>query len=201
MNTKNLAQGSDEWHEARSGRLTASVFASAMGVNPYQSRQKLYAEILGYSPPFTGNDATAYGTEMEPYARFDYEAWGGVFVEETGFWKGKGDNDFLGCSPDGLVDNGLVEFKCPYSQEIHTDVPAHYMAQVQGQMAITERQWCHYVSWAPDDMSIFLVGYSPEYWAVQRKLLKDFWGCVMLKEKPGRRKKPVMPEVTIERLA
>ena len=195
---KNLEQGSDEWKEARSGLLTASNFGAAIGINPYQSRQKLWAEMVGDAEPFTGNEMTEYGTEHEPDAIFEYESWSGNFVERTGFWVNEEYPD-LGCSPDGLVGkSGLVEAKCPFKQIPHEEIPAYYMAQMQGQMLITKRVWCDFVSWSPDDTRIWRVDYSHEYVNAMIPLLGDFWESVQKHEKPKRRKAPEMPAVGFE---
>ncbi len=196
MNTKALVQGSPEWHKCRKERLTASVFASAMGISPYQSRQKLWGEMVGELPKFEGNEACDWGIEHEADAVFEYEAYMGVFTQETGFWE-MGE---FGCSPDRLISDGLIECKCPFSLNIHQEVPAHYMAQIQGQLQITEKEWCDFVSWTPDDLTIFHVLRNQEYWDKAVTLLNDFWECVQEHEKPKRRKKPVLPEVVVEKI-
>jgi hypothetical protein len=94
-----------------------------------------------------------WGTEQEPEARAAYERATGRIVEETGFFA----HDSLpaGCSPDGLVDwDGLIEIKCPYNSAVHIEtllngMPTHHTAQVQGQMWITGRDWCDFVSFDP----------------------------------------------------
>jgi hypothetical protein len=57
-----------------------------------------------------------------------------------------------GASPDGLVADGLVEFKCP-NTSTHLDtlladaVPGKYITQMQWQMACTGRLWCDFASY------------------------------------------------------
>lgn len=60
-----------------------------------------------------------------------------------------------GASPDGLIsDDGLIEIKCPNSST-HTkfllddEIKPEYIAQMQFQMACTNRQWCDFVSFDP----------------------------------------------------
>ena len=198
--TKHLIQGSPEWHLAKAGMLTGSNFAAAMGLNPYQSKQKLYRQLIGEDPPFDGNEMTQWGLDHEDDAVTAYEAHTGVFVVKTGFWSYP-DPSYLGASPDGLVsDDGLIECKCKFSQELWDHVPDHYLTQVIGQLAITERQWCDFVSWSPADIAIFRVNYSPEYWSAMLPLLDKFWNDLTNRRPPKRAKKPVMPEVEVERL-
>jgi hypothetical protein len=68
---------------------------------------------------------------------------------------------------------------------------------MQGQMAITKRPWCDFVSWSPDNMNIWRVPFSEEYWTLEYKLLLKFWKEVQDYERPKRAKKPVMPDVGI----
>ena len=90
--------------------------------------------------------------EVEAYAREYYEAINKCKVEQVGFIEL---DDYIGCSPDGLVgDDGLIEIKCPNSTT-HIDtlltqkVPTGYIKQMQGQMWVSGRQWCDFVSFDP----------------------------------------------------
>lgn len=186
----------------REGRLTASVFASAMGINPYQSRQKLYRQIKGIDEPFTGNEMTQYGNDNEHKAVNAYEIDQGVIVLNGGdkqqFHKHP-DHDWLGCTPDGFTDTRLVEFKCPFGN-MYADAPAHYIAQVMGQMAITGRDQCDLVAWSPSELKIWRIDFSVDYWNEMLGLLESFWSSVENDIEPKRRKKPVMPQVFYELL-
>lgn len=115
---------------------------------------ELTIEILTDTPTesFT-SAAMQWGTDNEPVARLAYSLQSGNAVEETGFWV---DDDIgAGASPDGFVGkDGLIEIKCPNTAtHIETlarkEVPYQYKAQVQGQMWITGRKWCDFVSFDP----------------------------------------------------
>ena len=155
-------QRSDDWYAARCGKATASRFKDVMARlkngNPAADRQKYLTELVverltGQPVPAYENAAMRRGAEHEAAARAAYEQRTGFAVEETGFVA----HDILmtGCSPDGLVDwDGLIEIKCPYNSAVHIDtllngMPAEHMPQVQGQMWITDRQWCDFVSFDP----------------------------------------------------
>jgi len=94
-----------------------------------------------------------WGTATEPQARAMYELMQCVDVEEVAFIKV--DNKPVGCSPDGLVgSDGLVEFKCPKTTtQLETylsgKMPSSHKAQVQGQIWVSEREWCDFVSFDP----------------------------------------------------
>lgn len=109
--------------------------------------------LTGEQQEIYTNAAMEWGTETEPVARLQYSLVTGNEVEETGLWMH--DEIECGASPDGFVNHdGLVEIKCPNTAtHIETlslgKLPTQYRAQVQGQLWITERQWCDFVSFDP----------------------------------------------------
>ena len=63
---------------------------------------------------------------------------------------------WAGGTPDGFVgENGLIEVKCPLTFKRHLrtvitrTVPDEYMPQVLGQLWLTGREWCDFVSYDP----------------------------------------------------
>lgn len=155
-------QGSDAWFSARLGLATASCFSSILATVKYGEaavrrnyRARLVVERLTGKPISTfETDAMRLGREREPMARAAYELRSGNWVTEVGFCR----HDTLECgaSADGLVDpNGCIECKCP-GLSVHLDnlrsttIPSEYVAQVQGVMWITERDYCDFVSFNPD---------------------------------------------------
>ncbi len=159
---ENIEQGTPGWLELRLGKVTASKFKDVMtngrGGKPSATAKtymiKLVAEILrGESLPFFENDAMRWGTETEPQARAMYELKNDVEVKEVAFVEL---NEFVGVSPDGLVGNdGLLEIKCPNTETQikrfldNTGLPKDYESQVQGQLWVTGRKWCDFVSFDP----------------------------------------------------
>lgn len=159
-------QGTPEWHLQRAGRLTASMFGAAAGINPYQSRNEALQSKLGRRSEMTGNgaEACAWGTKHEPVARMAYEARSGNIC---GLQRGCVPHPTypqLAGSPDGLVGNeGVIEIKCPfYSKEPHVRIPMHYYCQINGLMEIFNREWCDFISWTPSSMRIFRCYRDPE---------------------------------------
>lgn len=154
-------QRSEEWLKARLGIATGSKFGDIVAVtrSGYAACRKNYAaellieRLTGRNTEYFESPAMAWGTKYEPSARLAYELHTGNEVEETGFWK-LHDLD-AGASPDGLVGtDGLLEIKCPntatHLETLSTKkIPRQYVAQVQGQMWVTERQWCDFVSFDP----------------------------------------------------
>lgn len=162
MILETATQRDDDWYAARVGKATASRFKDAMATlkngDPAQAQRDYLTELV--VERLTQMPATRYttaamqwGTEQEDAARAAYEQRTGVAVEETGFIAH--DTLLAGCSPDGLVDwDGLIEIKCPFNSGVHIEtllsgMPKEHMPQVQGQMWITGRQWCDFVSYDP----------------------------------------------------
>lgn len=173
-----MIQGSDEWHEARLGKVTASRVADLMARTKTgwgASRANYMAELLcerltGQAGERFTNAAMQWGTDMEPQARAAYEFMTGRSVSEVGFI----DHPSIvmaGASPDGLVgDDGLVEIKCPNTAThietlLSETVPAKYRTQMLWQMACTGRAWCDFVSFdprLPADIQIWIMRVEPK---------------------------------------
>ena len=156
-----IEQGSDEWLMLRLGKLTASKFADVIskgrGKEPSKTRvsymYQLAAEILvGEPTTFFKNAAMQWGTDCEPAARAAYELKHDLEVVECAFIE---HDEFVGVSPDGLVGiDGLLEIKCPTTVThlkyyMAGTMPAEYLAQVQGQLWVSGRDWCDFVSYDP----------------------------------------------------
>lgn len=172
-----MEQRSDEWFAARLGSLTASRLNDAFdltakgleGAKRQQYRLELVAERLtGLPTEFYENSAMKWGTQSEPYARSAYEAEKGVMVQEVGFIKHP-TLEWAGASPDGLVNDGLLEIKCPTTTThikhlIAGVVPEQYKNQMLWQMLCTGRKWCDFVSFdsrMPEELQLFIKRYTP----------------------------------------
>jgi len=156
-----LEQGSEEWLQARVGRATASRFSDVMAsirsgeaASRKNYRAELVVERLTGQPVDTyKSPAMEWGNEYEPVARLKYELTTGNNVEECGLFIHN--SIMAGASPDGLVnDDGLLEIKCPNTAtHIETlrkqEVPRQYYWQVMGQLWLTGRKWCDFVSFDP----------------------------------------------------
>lgn len=152
-----VIQGTDEWHELRRGKFTASTFSdlfmakSTKGYNNLIS-QVVFERLTGESPESFENDWMARGKELEGEAREQYELETFNKVEPVGFVEM---SEWVGCSPDGFVGTeGLVQIKCPkYSTLIDYllsgSVPKDYMIQMQGEMWVTGRKWCDFFVYHP----------------------------------------------------
>ena len=172
MTTENLVQGTEEWKQARLGKVTASRVADLIaktktgwGASRKNYAAELVAERLTDTPADSyTNAAMQRGLDTEPQARAAYAFFHDVTVTEVGFVLHP-KISLSGASPDGLVgDDGMVEIKCP-NTATHIDtllskaVPKKYVTQMQWQMACAERAWVDYVSFdprMPEDLRLFV---------------------------------------------
>lgn len=160
-----MQQGSLDWCRARMGCCTASEFATVMmkgkGGGESKTRRtyllKLAGEILTGEPADAiQNDHMLRGQLMENEARDYYAMREDVELERIGFARAKLGGGYVGASPDSLVVGGagLVEIKTrlPHLQLdvlLTGKIPDEHVAQVQGQLWVTGREWCDYVSYWP----------------------------------------------------
>lgn len=155
-------QGSDEWFDARRGKVTASRIAdviaktkSGWGASRANYMAELVAErMTGITAESYTNAAMQRGKDLEPQARAAYVFFTDNEVIEIGFVS----HPTIGksaASPDGLAgDDGMVEIKCPNTAtHIETlltrKIPNKYVVQMQWQMACAGRKWCDFVSFDP----------------------------------------------------
>lgn len=156
MEIFNMEQGSPEWFQVRLGIPTSSCFSKVMAKGEGKTRseymRKLAGEVLtgGPSDGFS-NGHMERGKEMEPQARSAYEIMFDTEVEPVGFVRNHG----AGASTDGFVGtHGMVEIKTMLPHiliDVHDRgrMPPAHVAQVQGGMWITGRQWCDFIGFWP----------------------------------------------------
>lgn len=160
-------QGSEEWHAARAGVITASMFAACrqrlksgpnkggFGAEAQAYAFRLAVERISGKPLDEGFETWAMrrGHEMEPAARFEHELAIGVVVQPAGFVTT--DDRLFGASADGLIgEDGGAEYKCLVDpSRLHRvlldgDI-SEFMDQVQGGMWITGRRWWDFCLYCP----------------------------------------------------
>lgn len=145
-------QGTPEWHEARRGRTTASMYATVMakGKDGGDSlTRKTYMHKLA-GEIFTGDLAESYsnehmqrGKDMEAEARQTYALIHAADPQLVGFII----NGRTGASPDSLLGSaGMLEIKTklPHLMVdciLKDEFPAEHKAQCQGALWVAEREW------------------------------------------------------------
>lgn len=155
-------QGSVEWVAARLGIPTASEFKRILTPKGKLSTSRdgylgeLLAEWALGKPvtEFGGTDWTERGQALEPDARACYAFQADCEPQPVGLVLRDGGR-MCGASPDALVgESGLLELKCPMAGKhmlylAQDALPRAYAAQVQGQIWITGREWCDFMSYYP----------------------------------------------------
>lgn len=160
-------QGSAEWHRARAGCITASMFGEArakLKTGPRKGEPtekaldyafRLAVERISGEPLDNGFETWQMrrGHELEPEARMEHELQTGLIVQRAGFVTT--DDNCFGASADGLIgEDGVSEYKCFIAPEklrsFHIDNDAsEIFDQVQGVLWITGRKWAHIGMYCP----------------------------------------------------
>ena len=177
----NIEQRSEAWHDIRLGRITGTCFKSLVAKDSTATYQDLITDIAceiitGRAEESYTNEIMQRGIDTEPIARKEYENIFGVEVKQSGFITPDEDHkyhDWVGISPDGLVENGILEIKCPLMKThlnyIYADrLPTDYRYQVQGQLFVTGLEFCDFMSYV-EGMKPFIIRVLPEL-----ELFKEF---------------------------
>jgi len=157
-------QGTEEWHEERLGKVTASRITDMLTKAPsgnWGSGRKNYAAELVIErltgariPAGFSSRSIELGKENEAEARRVYSLMSDNSVEQVGFINHP-KIEMSGCSPDGLVgEDGCTEFKCPNTAThieylLGKKIDKIYLMQMQWQMSCTRRKWNDFNSYDP----------------------------------------------------
>lgn len=158
-----VEQGSDEWHQARTGVLTASEVKHILTpklklADNEKTRQHVYeiaAQLItNYTEPQYIGENMLRGYSDEIKARDAYSEHYAP-VEEVGFIARKIDGNVLGYSPDGLglFKDFAIECKSRIQKyQIQTitsnEVPEEHIIQVQAGIYIAGLDYIDYVSYS-----------------------------------------------------
>ena len=156
-----MEQRSESWFLERCGFVTGSRLNDVMAkikAGEAASRKnyklQLAIERITKKPADSMyvNDAMQRGIDFEDTAVNCFEAKTGILTDKCGFVKSS-DVAWLGASPDRLIDSdAILECKVPNTLT-HSDyiidgiLPKKYVAQVQAQMLVTNRQRGYFISW------------------------------------------------------
>lgn len=157
-----IEQGTPEWLALRLGIATASELdcllvagkgEAGFGVAAFTYMDQLIGERITEEAaelPFQ-TKATIRGHELEQVARGLYEDREGITAEQVGIILNHG----IGYSPDALVGtNGLTEIKTKLPKFqigviLAGEVPKEHIAQCQGGLWVSEREWIDFISYWP----------------------------------------------------
>lgn len=197
-------QNTDDWLEARRGKITASmlaaVFAGKETRRRYDYTLRLVMDLEGI-PDFE-DDAPWFsdGRYYEQYARGWYAWQVGKDVQQCGFILHP-TIDFIGCSPDGQVagEPGGIEIKFRKSLRTfhaskHLTIKRPTMLQIQLQMLCQQWDWIDYVNYWRNDQNEIEQGHIKRYARnipIQREIENKciaFWMevCALYKKRNGK---------------
>ena len=203
---------SNRWKAERRNRITSS---SCGQIARRRSTTKVANQVktLLYST-FRGNVATQWGHDQESQTKQAYlqhkkTTSPGISVKESGLVIHP-KHQWLAASPDGLVhdpssvdQNGLVEYKNPYSVRTMTLLEATteksfclvykndrlqlkrthaYFYQVQAAMFCTETKWCDFVVRTTKDVHIERITFDSQFWKQAVSRIQSFYYTAVLPE-------------------
>ncbi len=130
---ESLQQGTNEWLEARIGRITASNADAVRSLRNVNKAKSLTKSIMGIDN--VSNKYTEHGNKYEPFGRSMYIVDQSVkhddlCVTECGLMVSTTE-PYMGASPDGLVtckccaETRVLEIKCPFNawKNYPADIP------------------------------------------------------------------------------
>jgi hypothetical protein len=179
-------QNSETWMRTRMGIPTASKFATVMakgknGGSSVTRKDYLYrlaGEIITGEP--TENYSNVHmerGHAMEAEARELYGFVHDAPLSRVGFVR-RGN---YGCSPDSLIgDDGILEIKTAMPHILIEYIladrfPAEHVAQCQGALFVTGRQWLDIaIFWPKMPLFIKRIHADTEYHGMLSRALDDF---------------------------
>ena len=158
-----IDQGSEEWHQLRLGKVTASRVADIMrkgrSGSDSLSRQRYLGELV--AERLTGRPTETFksqdmqwGNDTESVALGAYAIYSCARLQPVPFVDHP-KISMSGASPDQLVDDdGLCEIKCPATHThiatlLGAPIAPDYVTQMQWQMTCTGRVYCDFVSFEP----------------------------------------------------
>jgi putative phage-type endonuclease len=178
-----LTQGSNGWALWRAQGIGSSDAPAIMGVSPWSTALQLFELKTGKREPQATNAAMQRGSDLELYARREFEfEHGGDFPPACLIHP---DYPFLGASLDGWnpEQSTVVEIKCPGRADLELarngKVPPKYLPQVMHLLLVSGADRCLYVTYDQDAGCISLTVERDEpYIALLLEKEIAFWRCV-----------------------
>lgn len=213
------------WQYYRTKMITASHFGHICKMRKNTSCASRVNSII-YQQELNVK-SIKYGKKCEDIARKSIESALNINIKHCGLFIDS-EVPFLGASPDGLIgDDGIVEIKCPFAARFLTPEDAiatnvsnlqslykngkdekmkrtHvYYYQIQGQLHVTQRQYCIFALWTPLGLKMEQILRDDVFWEenMKCKLIKFYEDCVLPELLDPRRERnmPIRdPEYIIE---
>jgi putative phage-type endonuclease len=158
-----IEQGSANWHKFRESRIGASDIPIIMGVSPYKTAYKLWAEKIGFDLQDAVTPAMLKGHEMEPSIRAYASAMHSMQFEPCVMTRD--DFPWMMASLDGFHEEGetVTLLECKYNnRERHSElkkgnISESHQLQMQWQMYVAGAESCVYASCNQEDYETLVV--------------------------------------------
>lgn len=191
-----MIQNTTAWHEWRNQGIGSSDIGSIMGLNKYKSLRQLWQEKAGkVEPSFEDNTYTQYGKHKEPYAIAEYEWQYEVYGFEPKTFVHP-EHSFIRASFDAFHPQHKygLEIKSPYNPKniehaANGKIDRKYYAQLQWLLLASETELIKYVVYdGSQKIWVKDVYRDHEYQRRMIRYARWFWGLVLTKTDPKRRK-------------
>lgn len=177
-----LIQGTDEWLKMRKSHVGGSDAAPILGVSPYKTAYQLWEEKLDLSDQFQ-HPYMRRGVVLEEKARERLAEE--YLIKVTPKVVFHPQHSWMVASLDGITEDGktIVEIKCSgskYHQEaLQGNIPEHYKAQLQHQMACTGLDKALYYSFDGEEGILLEMKRDDAYIADMIAREGRFYECMM----------------------
>ncbi|XP_050526313.1 uncharacterized protein LOC126897016 [Daktulosphaira vitifoliae] len=199
------------WEKVRKTHLSSSHFFYVCTFNQTKDKELFLKKTLRIHNKTTDTKdnipfAVQYGTVNEPNAIELFEKKMNTKIKPCGLFF-DGNINYLTAKPDGLIGkDGIIEIKCPVKAQYMTPEKAikdkvikyvHYneneelvlkrtsriFFQIQGELHITQRQYCYLIIWTPKGIVYCKILRDDNFWNDNmEKSLIDFYENIMLPE-------------------
>ena len=197
MHCVNVSQKTENWHEWRNDGITATDTPVIMGLNPYKTVWRLWAEkrMFVKTPDLSNVPAIRWGNEYEDIARELYEKkTDDILLPYCAEYE---KNRVFRASFDGIDRHGCpVEIKCPGTKtldEVKTEgresaTYKRYWSQVQHQILVAEakRGYLVFYDHAANDLIVFDIERDDEFIESLVNAGMQFYDCLKNGIEPDR---------------
>ena len=190
-----MIQRSEEWYAWRRAGIGSSDAAAILGCDPFKTAYQLWEEKTGRRRHDVVTEAMQRGIDLEGDARTAYETDVNKVVQPSTHTHQK--FEWMRASVDGMtIDGGLlVEIKCPGETSydaVRAEVPAHYIAQIQHQLAVTGAVAADLWVWHPERGG-FIRTFVPDLDYIKHLIAAEqtFWNLVQRDTPPPMSEKDV----------
>lgn len=199
-----LQSASPLWLETRRKLLTASWFSTVCKRRPNTNCAPLVKQIL-YGRDLSNVPSIKHGKNNEYTALRDLEKVLNTKILQCGLSIDK-EISFLGASPDGKCEHGIVEIKCPSSayemdpeeairqkkidfwkyasnsNQLVVNTKHKWYFQIQGQLRITGEKTCVFAVWTgPGKIKYEFIAKDDQFWKenMETHLIRFYKNCLL----------------------